>query len=365
MNPLTTVLIVVSLCAIIGAIVAVVAWRKATVRATRLRAVNRELSGQLTQAYELPQVASRLGVLHHVALVFNPAKAAADQARPLVAQACALFGLPEPKFYETDPEDSGYAAKDGAQLVVIAGGDGTVRAAAKVLYNSDVQMGIIPTGTGNLLARNLNLPINDVHSCISIAFNGQSRAVDVVSLDMLHDDNTWDNQVSVVIAGAGYDAQIMHSTSDRLKAAAGWLAYTEAGVRHLRGKRHSVTVSSDGMEPKRYRVRSAMIANCGYLTGGINMLPDALIDDGLLDVALLDPRHLVDWIQVASATLTAKRKSPRVTTLQARTCRMVFEEPLVAQIDGDPIPQIKEVEATTIPLSLRVRVPVEPSADED
>src|SRR5699024_11747079 len=120
-----------------------------------LRAVNRELSGQLTQAYELPQVASRLGVLHHVALVFNPAKAAADQARPLVAQACALFGLPEPKFYETDPEDSGYAAtrravKDGAQLVVIAGGDGTVRAAAKGLYNSDGQMGMITTRTGQL-----------------------------------------------------------------------------------------------------------------------------------------------------------------------------------------------------------------------
>ena len=141
----------------------------------------------------------------------------------MVTQACALFGLPEPKFYETDPDDSGYAAtqravKDGAQLVVIAGGDGTARAAAKVLYNTDVQMGIIPTGTGNLLARNLNLPINDVHSCISIAFNGQSRAVDVVSLDMLHDDDTWDNQVSVVIAGAGYDAQIMHSTSDRLQS---------------------------------------------------------------------------------------------------------------------------------------------------
>src|SRR5699024_1231910 len=108
----------------------------------------------------------------------------------------------------------------------------------------------------------------------------------------------------------------------------------------------------------------AMIANCGYLTGGINMIPDAVIDDGLLDVALLDPRHLVDWIQVASATLTAKRKSPRVTTFQARTCRMVFEEPLVAQIDGDPIPKIKEVKVTTIPLSLRARVPVELSTEQ-
>lgn len=366
MDPLSIVLLVVSACAIVAAILATTAWRKALARAKRIRAVNRELSDQLTQAYGLPQVASQLGVLNRVAVVLNPAKSVAEQARPLVAQACALFGLPEPKFYTTDSDDSGYAAtlralEDKAQLVVVAGGDGTVRAAAKALVNTDVQMGIIPAGTGNLLARNLQLPLNDIQACISIAFNGCVRPVDVISLDMLHDDDTRDNMVSVVIAGAGYDAQIMHSTSDRLKAAAGWLAYTEAGVRNLRGKRHTVVVSTDDAEPKRYRVRSAMIANCGTLAGGINMLPDAVIDDGLLDVALLDPRHLVDWIQVASAALTAKRKSPRVTTFQARTCKMVFDEPLVAQIDGDPIPAIKELEATTLPLSLRVRVPVDKS----
>src|SRR5699024_10975257 len=153
---------------------------------------------------------------------------------------------------------------------------------------------------------------------------------DVVSLDVVHADGGRDNMVSVVIAGAGYDAQIMHSASDRLKAAAGWLAYTEAGVRHLRGKRHGVLVSTDGGGPKRYRVRSALVGDCGYLSGGMTMLPDAVIDDGLLDVTLLDARHLVDLIQVATAALTARRKSPRVTTVRARTCKLVFDETLVA-----------------------------------
>ena len=369
MDPLTIVLFVVAFCGLVVAIIATIAWRRALGRAQRVRAVNLELSDQLTQAYELPQVASTLGVLNRVAVVYNPSKPAAEQACPLVAQACAIFGLAEPKFYSTAPKDSGLAATqqaidDGAQLIVVAGGDGTVRAAAKMLVNTDVHMGIIPTGTGNLLARNLNLPLNDVHACISIAFNGRVRPVDVVSLDVVHADGSLDNMVSVVIAGAGYDAQIMHSASDRLKAAAGWLAYTEAGVRHLRGKRHTVLVSTDGGEPKRYRVRSAMVANCGYLTGGLNMLPDAVMDDGLLDVTLLDPRHLVDWIQVASAALTAKRKSPRVTTVQARTCKLVFDEPLVAQVDGDPISKVKEVQAQTIPLSLRVRVPADTTEDE-
>lgn len=361
MNPLTLVLLVITGLTIVGAIVAVVAWLKARDRAVRAETVNRDLSQQLSQAYELPQVASTLGVPNRVALVYNPSKAASEQVLPLVTQACRLFGLPGPKFYETAPEDSGLTAvqqavDDGAQLVLIAGGDGTVRAAAKVLINTDVQLAIIPTGTGNLLARNLNLPFNDVQECVYIAFNGQVRPIDVVSLDMLYADGTRDNMVSVVIAGAGFDAEIMHSTSDRLKAAAGWLAYTEAGMRKLRGKRNVVTVIPHDGEPKRYRVRSAMLANCGILTGGINMVPDAVIDDGLLDVALLDPRNLYDWARVAAATLVPKHKTTRVTTLQTRSCKMVFEEPLVAQIDGDPIPATKEIVAETIPRSLQVRV---------
>lgn len=368
MTPLTIVLLVVAVCAVIGTIVALVAWRRALDRAKRAETVNRDLSGQLSHAYELPQVASILGVPNRVALVYNPSKAASDQVLPLVVQACGLFGLPEPKFYETDSQDSGLSAvqqavDDGAQLVLIAGGDGTVRAAAKVLVSTDVQMAIIPTGTGNLLARNLDLPFNDVQECVYTAFNGQVRPIDVVSLDILYEDGAQDHLVSTVIAGAGFDAEIMHSTSDRLKAAAGWLAYTEAGVRKLRGKRHTVTVVPQDDEAKRYRVRSAMIANCGILTGGINMVPEAVIDDGLLDVALLDPRNLVDWIQVAAATLVPKQKAARVTTFPTRKCKLVFDEPLVAQIDGDPIPKTKQIVAETIPRSLQVRVPVPPPTD--
>lgn len=369
MNPLSIVLLVVAVIAISGAIIALAAWVKARDRAQRAEAVNRDLSEQLTQAYELPQVTSTLGVPKRVAMVYNPSKAASDQALPLVTQACALFGLPEPKFYKTDPDDAGLAATqqavdDGAEMVLIAGGDGTVRAAAKVLLNSDVQMAIIPTGTGNLLARNLDLPYNDVQACIYIAFNGRVRPIDVISLDVLHGDNTRNTFVSTVIAGAGFDAEIMHSTSDRLKAAAGWLAYTEAGMRKLRGKRSGVIVSTDDGESKRVRVRSAMIANCGILTGGINMLPNAVIDDGLLDVALLDPRNLADWIQVAGAALLPKQKSRRVTTFAVRTCKLVFEEPLVAQIDGDPIPEVREIVAETIPRSLRVRVAARITEDQ-
>src|SRR5699024_2044243 len=189
----------------------------------------------------------------------------------------------------------------------------------------------------NLLSLNVDCTIHDVQKCISIAFNGRVRPIDVVAVELVYEDGSEENMVSVVIAGAGFDAEIMHSTSDRLKAAAGWLAYTEAGMRKLRGKRHTVTVVPHEGEPKRYRVRSAMLANCGVWRGGMNMVPDAVFDDGLLDVVLLGPRILVDWIQVAAAATVPRGQASRVTTCQTRSCKLVFEEPVVAQIDGDPI----------------------------
>src|SRR5699024_11581974 len=105
MDPLTIVLFVVAFCGLVAAIIGTIAWRRGFGRAQRVRAVNLELSDQVTQAYELPEVASTLGVLNRVAVVYNPSKPAAEQACPLVAQACAIFGLAEPKFYASAPKD--------------------------------------------------------------------------------------------------------------------------------------------------------------------------------------------------------------------------------------------------------------------
>src|SRR5690625_6179301 len=126
MTALSIVLLVVAVCALIGVIIAVLAWVKARERAERAEGVNKDLSDQLSQAYELPQVASLLGVPNRVAMVYNPTKPASDQALPLVSQACGLFGLAEPTIYATDPGEAGLAAvhravDDGARLVMMAG----------------------------------------------------------------------------------------------------------------------------------------------------------------------------------------------------------------------------------------------------
>ena len=160
-----------------------------------------------------------------------------------------------------------------------------------------------------------------------------------------------------VIAGAGYDADIMGDTKDELKSMAGWLAYSEAGLRHLGGERHEVTVSLDGGAARRFKVRSVMVANCGMLTGGMELLPEAKLDDGLLDVVVLSPKHAFDWARIAVKTIArSKRPIPVLQTEQAERVTIRLAEPMPAQLDGDAEGEVVTIEARIQPDSLAVMI---------
>ena len=168
---------------------------------------------------------------HEVALVLNPIKTNAGQVRRELERLAAAEGLGEVLVLETQEDDPGTAmarqALDaGARLVIAAGGDGTVRTVAEQLAGTDVALGVVPLGTGNLLARNLDLPINDVEQCLRIAVGGRQRRIDTVDVRFTHEDGRVTRQTFTVIGGAGYDADIMGDTKDELKDLAGWLAYS-------------------------------------------------------------------------------------------------------------------------------------------
>ena len=252
----------------------------------RVDALDARVGGVQRRLEEVPGIGTGR---HEVALVLNPIKTHADRVRRELERLAAAEGLGEVLVLETQEDDPGTAmarqALDaGARLVIAAGGDGTVRTVAEQLAGTDVALGVVPLGTGNLLARNLDLPINDVEQCLRIAVGGRQRRIDTVDVRFTHEDGRVTRQTFTVIGGAGYDADIMGDTKDELKSLAGWLAYSEAGMRHLRGKRHEVTVALDGGQPRRFKVRTVMVANCGMLTGGVELLPQAKLDDGLLDV---------------------------------------------------------------------------------
>src|SRR5207249_3682253 len=105
--------------------------------------------------------------LQRVVVILNPIKAKAEEARRTIREACHLAGWDEPRFFDTTADDPGHsqaraALASGADVVLVGGGDGTVRVVAEALAHTDVAMGLIPLGTGNLLARNVDLDVNDL-----------------------------------------------------------------------------------------------------------------------------------------------------------------------------------------------------------
>lgn len=295
-----------------------------------------------------------------VAVVINVTKDGADEAVRLIHSTCSRAGMPTPLVMASSAEDPGYvmterALEQGADVVIAAGGDGTVRAVADVLAGTETALGVLPLGTGNLFARNIGLPFSRLETCVDEAIHGMSRRVDTLDLTLERADGSRAQETSLVIAGGGLDAEVMGDTREALKQRAGWLAYGEAGLRHVTGKPRSITVTLDDGEPETYRVRSVLMANCGSLQAGMVLVPSARFDDGKLDAVLFTPRHVVDWAKIITKTVARfKADIPVMKVRQAEHTVVSMAEPMPFQIDGDAVGEVVRVETRVRPASLLV-----------
>ncbi|MDR6687948.1 diacylglycerol kinase family enzyme [Arthrobacter sp. 1088] len=299
-----------------------------------------------------------------VAVILNPVKNKSLEARQAIIDACDLAGWDSPKFFETTVDDPGYgqsrqALEYGADVVLACGGDGTVRVVAESLAHKGVAMGLIPLGTGNLLARNVELDVTDIADCIQIALFGHQRFIDTATMAI---DNGITGESSahtfLVIAGMGLDAEVVGDTKEDLKKTVGWLAYTEAGVRHLPGRRKRVTITMDDQPEQARKIRSVLFANCGLIPGGIDFIPEAMIDDGMLDIVVMSPRSAFGWIAMyAKILFKHKRNLPVMNFYRSGKVTIRSQEPMATQLDGDPAGEATEVTVQVQPGSLLVRVP--------
>ncbi|QAY63879.1 diacylglycerol kinase [Xylanimonas allomyrinae] len=316
-----------------------------------------------------------------VAVVVNPSKEGAADLVATVRRVCAQAALPEPSFYETTVEQTGaaqarQAVAAGADVVVAAGGDGTVRAVASAMVGTSVPMALLPVGTGNLLARNLDVPLASVDEAMAVVLGGRDRHIDVGWARVAETETgldgepradaatPGDTQLFLVIAGLGFDAAMVADADDTLKRRVGWIAYFLAGVRHLHGRRMRVQVSLDGGEPVTARLRSIMVGNCGRLPGGVTLLPDAKLDDGVLDIAAIDTRGgLAGWAQLLGEVVMQGAglhndlpgKIGRIDHARATRTSIRVEGGEHAQVDGDPMGRVIELEAWVDPGALLVR----------
>lgn len=311
-------------------------------------------------------------------VVYNPIKVDLDELQRLVEKHAVGFDV---KWEETTEDDPGFSqAKKGVDagddVVIACGGDGTVRLVAEAVSESDTRIGIVPAGTGNLLARNLRLDSN-FNAAIKTAFSGSERTIDICHAEVKYPGGKTEDIPFVVMAGVGVDAQMIANTDDDLKKRIGFLAYGVAIARSLKGgNRIKLTRRLDEGRWHALSAHSVIVGNCGDLVNNLTLLPNAVPDDGKLDIVIMRPKGLLGWtviggrlvwqmaqkIWVTFAGQSERAKSQEMNGdslrfLQGEKIDVDFRNPEMFEVDGDEVGDVDGFTIHVVPDALTVRVP--------
>ena len=314
------------------------------------------------------------------AVIFHPGKTTRRKLTASVDAVISELGWQSTLWLETTAEQNGGpqaldAVAQGATHILVAGGDGTIREVVEALCLNDVgreaTIGILPSGTGNVLARNLKINLNDLSGSVRRALVGIRHPIDLGLVRIIHDDGQRAERVFSVMAGMGLDAKIFQKTDPKLKRAIGWFAYIEGGLKSLPTLFERMDVLVDSRESRNLKVVSLIIGNAGWLPGKITLMPDASLDDGILDVAAVGPRRFWNWIDFWGRVTWLERlrenrqlrhlidRSADVKTLEnlsGKKIRVTPENPVFIQLDGDPMGSVLEAEFEVLPRAVTVRL---------
>jgi len=340
--------------ALYGALAATVALLVAGVNVP----IPHELVGEIVRsravAEEVPVVP-----LRRAAVIFNPAKVTDwITFRRHVEYELKSRGWDRALWLETTSEDPGramteHAVRENVDLVLGAGGDGTIRRICSGLAHTGIPFGLIPAGTGNLLARNIGIPLDEV-AALDVAFDGVDKAVDLVSLQV--DDQPPDH--FAVMAGIGMDAVIMEGADPKMKKAVGSAAYFVSAAQNANHPAMHATIAVDDQPPIRRRASVIVVGNVGFLMANIQLIPGARADDGLLDVLVASPRTIRDWVRLTTRVLTRRRQpDDQLDRMTGHRVTITVEERDQVQLDGDTVGECNRLTAEVVPGALRLRVP--------
>lgn len=295
------------------------------------------------------------------AVVVNPSKFdGADDLgdfRALVETALSTADYGDTLWLETTVDDPGRAmtreARDNdVDLVIAAGGDGTVRVVAAELAGSDIAFGLLPMGTANLLARNLDLP-GKLEDAVAIAVGEVERTIDLVRITA--DEHEPDH--FVVMAGMGADAVIMEEANPKLKKVMGSAAYFFSAAENANLPPFHATVQIDDDEPFERDAILLLVGNVGYLQANIPLLPDAEPDDGRLDLLIATPRTTPGRIKLIADVLFRRHADNNdFDLLSGKRISVRVEGGEMFELDGDSAGRASRFVAEIVPGALRVRV---------
>jgi diacylglycerol kinase family enzyme/membrane-associated phospholipid phosphatase len=318
-----------------------------------------ELVGEIVRSRAVAAEKPPVAPLRRAAVIFNPAKVTDwITFRRHVEYELKSRGWDRALWLETTSEDPGHAmtaqaVRENVDLVLGAGGDGTIRVICSGLVHTGIPFGLIPAGTGNLLARNIGIPL-DEGAALGVAFDGADKAVDLVRVKV--DDQPPDH--FAVMAGIGLDAVIMEGADAKMKKAVGSAAYFVSAAQNANHPAMHATIAVDDQQPFRRRASVIVVGNVGFLMANIQLIPDARADDGKLDVLVASPRTFRDWVRLTTRVLTRRRQpDDQLDRLTGHKVTISVEERDQFQLDGDTVGECTTLTAEVVPAALRLRVP--------
>ena len=303
------------------------------------------------------------GQSRRCAVIYNPTKVS-EKLRALMEDSLQRKGWVETLWLETSVEDPGRAmtrraVAEEVDLVIGAGGDGTIRSVADGLAHTGIPLGLVPAGTGNLLARNLDLPLEEVDA-IDVALDGQQRRIDLVRITV--DDRAPEH--FAVMAGIGVDAMIMDETNEDLKDKVGSAAYFVAAAKALGRLPVRMTVQLDSNRPVRRHAMVCVVGNVGRLQGNLTLIPGASPDDGLLDLYIASPRRIRHWVKLGLRLITRRaKKDDQVDQRKGKTVRITIHGKDNYQLDGDVVGESTTLFAEIQPGALAICVPAQAASE--
>jgi diacylglycerol kinase (ATP) len=262
---------------------------------------------------------------------------------------------------EAIEERAAQVVRDGVTTVVAAGGDGTVNAVVNGMIGSGrslegVRLGVLPTGTGNVVAFNMGIPREWRPAC-KVIRKGHTRRIDL-GVARAGQGRKMETRHFLLMAGIGYDAKVIEDTSLRLKYVLRDFAYAlktlENVVRH---QGTQITLKLDGHRTYADIAWLVMVGNAASYAWNIKITPHARLDDGLLDVCLMPFENKVISVQQALQILTGQHIDRGIAKYwQVQSLRVESSPNVPIQLDGDEW-NSTPVELSLLPGALEVLVP--------
>jgi len=263
-------------------------------------------------------------------------------------------GFPEPLWYEVAksrqaPACAREAMGEGADVLFVWGGDGTVQRCIDAVAGTGAVIAILPAGTANLLATNLGIP-QDIAAAVEVGLHGERRSLDTGTVNGEH---------FTVMAGAGLDALMIKDADAGLKDRFGRAAYLWTGVRNLKASPVRATVDVEGRRFHQGKITCVLVGNVKDVFGGIEVFDGSRPDDGLLEIGVVTAKSLSQWVRTVSRVVLGRAEhSPFVVTTRGTRIRVRFDRPTAYELDGGVRKATKKLRIKIRPKSITVCVPV-------